>query len=913
MIGIGSIRQKLYGLTVTMALAVMIVSGISGYILYQTYLTQTAERLRETARSNSRLIDAFAQFENNHASEYHTATPGYQLTLSLIKQAHEEVQFGQSGEFTLAKQEGEQIKFLMRNRLSGMDIPDPVPLSKLDRAEPMRQALAGASGWMIGRDYRGVQVMAAYEPVPMLGFGIVAKIDMQEIRAPFIHAGIVMLGFAVLISFAAFAVYYWVSKQIFNEFEDSTQRFNRIARSANDVIFRMSLPDGRYEYINPAARKIFGVSADECYASPQKIRQMIHPDWEEYISTQWSLLLKGQPLALIEYRIINALGETLWLQQSNVLITDFKGKPIALEGIIKDITAHMEYTQNLQREKEIAQTYFDIAGTMMMVIDPQGYINLINQKACEVIGWEEQDVLGKNWFDHFIPEAVRDEVKLTFNKVVCGNIELVEFYENRILTQSGEERIVAWHNRILWSQDQQSVTGILCSGEDITQQRIQEEKIIQQAHFDNLTRLPNRFLTLDRLSHLINEAKRNNEHIAILFIDLDDFKKANDTHGHETGDQLLIDAAERFLHDIRAGDTVGRLGGDEFLLLLGGIKSPLDAQSIASNLIERFNQPFSINGHELLITLSIGIAIYPDDGNNASELLRNADMAMYSSKKEGRNTYSFFTHSMNSHISRRIQLEEQMIFALEKNEFYVVYQPQYEINSKNIIGAEALLRWKNPLLGQVEPDEFIPVAEQTGLILQLEQYVFKQALGSCKKWLHYNSQFRIFVNLSPRQFREPALAENFQQLLDQHQIKAKHLGLEITERTLSYEQEHLVKTVSALSDKGISFAMDDFGTGYSSINYLRNYPFNTVKIDRSYIQSIATSPAEREMIDAIIAMSHGLGLEVIAEGVETQQQLDYLIAMNCDYVQGFLFSEPIPQREFTEMLKHETNTKSSTI
>ncbi len=898
-----SIRYKLIGLALTMSFAVLFVSGISGYILYQTYISQTASRLSETAKSNSSLIHAFAKYEDQHSQELHSNNPNFKLTLGLIKSAYEQLKFGQSGEFTLAKKQGDQIVFLMRNRLSGMDIPAPVAFDSLNKAEPMRKALSGNSGWMIGNDYRGVEVMAAYEPVHRLNLGIVAKIDMKEIRAPFIKAAAVMIALAIVISIAALGIFYWVSIQISEKFEDSTQQFNRLARSAKDVIYRMSLPDGRYEYINPASKELFGLTPEELYKSPKKFQDLLPPEWLHYFARQWKKLLKGDVPPCYEYQIITPSGESKWIGQSNVLVTNSNGKPVAIEGIVKDLTEQKQHTQALMHEKEVAQSYLDIAGTMMLALDEQGNISLLNQKACKVLGWKEQDALGKNWFENFLPEKVKEEVIAIFNQMMAGDIAPLEFYENKILTRQGDERIIAWHNRLLLDHDGKTINGILCSGEDITQQKIQEEKITHQAHFDSLTNLPNRFLALDRLSQLINEAKRNHEHVAVLFIDLDDFKKVNDSLGHESGDELLILASARLLREIRAEDTVGRLGGDEFLLLLGGIKSPTDAQLVATTMVESFREPFRINNREIILTTSIGIAIYPEDGSEPSELLRNADLAMYHSKNRDRNTYSFFTETMNREISRRLSLEEQMHGALDRNEFSVLYQPQINIKTGEVIGAEALLRWNNPVLGNVSPVEFIPVAEQSGSIVRLGLYVMEQALQNSKIWLQLTNQFRVSINISPRQFRDPGLVNNVVQLMERYSIKASHLELELTEGVLMSGHEHIIKALTALSSQGINIAMDDFGTGYSSLTYLRNYPFNILKIDRSFVNDISIDPADRELISATIAMSHGLDLKVVAEGVETQDQLDFLAGLNCDYAQGYFFSKPVKAEDLTQFIK----------
>ena len=450
----------------------------------------------------------------------------------------------------------------------------------------------------------------------------------------------------------------------------------------------------------------------------------------------------------------------------------------------------------------------------------------------------------------------------------------------------------------------------------IKQQQANEEKIVRQAHYDHLTDLPNRFLSMDRLTHQIEEAKRLDNLVAVLFIDIDDFKKVNDSLGHETGDKLLIDAAERLCNVVRSGDTVGRLGGDEFVVILGGIDNALDARAIAENLLLQFRQAFKIDGRELILTCSIGIAIYPEDSDSASSLLRNADSAMYHSKSLGRNTYSFFTDEMNKNVSRRLEIEEQIHGALERREFEILYQPKYDIHKNTIYGAEALLRWHNPALGTVSPAEFIPIAEQSGLIVALGDYVLQEALEAASKWhKNINPNFQIAANLSPRQFRNPALVMNIERLIRKYQIPSRCIELEITEGVLMSGHTYIDEALDNINDLGITIAMDDFGTGYSSLSYLRTYPFDVLKIDKSFINDVDNDPADRELINAAISMAHSLHLKVVAEGVETQTQLDFLIRMDCDYAQGYLFSKPVSAEEMGEILLADTkkSAKSESI
>ncbi len=441
--------------------------------------------------------------------------------------------------------------------------------------------------------------------------------------------------------------------------------------------------------------------------------------------------------------------------------------------------------------------------------------------------------------------------------------------------------------------------------DEIRMRKQTEEELKQQALFDGLTALPNRTLSLDRLSQLLNKSQRDNKKAAVMFLDLDDFKKVNDTLGHETGDKLLISAADRLKAEVRTGDTVGRLGGDEFIILLGGLSDTTDAGHVAENLLSQFRNPFNIDGRQLILTVSVGISIFPEDSVQASLLLRNADSAMYHSKEIGRNTYSYFTDQMNHEVSRRLLLEEQMHGALERNEFTVFYQPKIDLSSNLIMGTEALLRWHNPVLGDISPIEFIPIAEQTGLIVSLGQFVLNKALSATSIWRNYDSNFTISVNLSPRQFRDPEFLNYVEKAINRFCTSGCYLEFEITEGVLISGFGDIDHVLCRLSNLGVIISMDDFGTGYSSLSYLRRYPFDVLKIDRSFVDDITTSQSDRELINATVAMAKGLNLKVVAEGVETIEQLAYLKGIGCNYAQGYLFSKPVPENEIQKLIDSE--------
>jgi diguanylate cyclase (GGDEF)-like protein len=500
--------------------------------------------------------------------------------------------------------------------------------------------------------------------------------------------------------------------------------------------------------------------------------------------------------------------------------------------------------------------------------------------------------IGRNMSD-VLPDDVANKFKTHINKSLTQ--DKITSFDYELAMPSG---LLYFEARISHLKKPNQVMVII---RDITEQHKSDQIIRHQAYFDSLTLLPNRFLSLDRLSQILVEAERNDEKAAILFLDLDDFKKVNDSLGHEVGDEILVKSAHRLQQVLRKEDTVGRLGGDEFIILLKGLTDHQDALAVAENLLNLFRQPFKIDHRELILTLSIGVAIYPKDGCCASDLLRSADTAMYQAKALGRNTYSFFTPEMNIVMQRRFEIEEQMRGALERNEFELHYQPQMDVKSASIIGAEALLRWHNPVLGNITPDEFIPIAEHTGLIVAMGEYVIEQALSFLNLWQKSDlNNYTMAVNLSPRQFRDNELIPFIKKVLSDTGTRPTTLELEITEGVLMSGQSYIHDALISINALGIKLSMDDFGTGYSSLSYLRQYPFDVLKIDRSFINGITINKADCDLVKAAIAMSHSLGLTVIAEGVETKEQLQLLERLGCDIVQGYYFSKPIPAVQLLE-------------
>ncbi len=446
----------------------------------------------------------------------------------------------------------------------------------------------------------------------------------------------------------------------------------------------------------------------------------------------------------------------------------------------------------------------------------------------------------------------------------------------------------------------------LLTMENITERKQYEEQLIHQANFDALTGLPNRMLGMDRLKHAIQRDQRAGNKTALMFLDLDRFKEINDTLGHRTGDLLLIETAGRLTGCIREEDTVARLGGDEFLIIISGIREPTGMEAVADKILRHMAQPFHLGGRELHLGASIGIAVAPDDTTDPETLLRFADTAMYQAKREGRNRFHYYTHTMNQAAFARLRIGQALHKALEQNELTLELQPIFTADERRFAGAEALLRWHSAELGAVMPNQFIPIAEENGQIVEIGRWALFRACHLAASWRHHGF---ISVNVAFQQFRDPAFAANVQEALELSGLAAERLHLEITERVLMLEENHLSKQIQQLQTMGVKFSIDDFGTGYSSLSYLRRFPCHALKIDRTFVQALTQDDEDaRALVEAIMGMGHALGLQIIAEGVEMEEQAHLLQEQGCDLLQGFLLARPMQEQAFARFLQHGTES-----
>ncbi len=568
--------------------------------------------------------------------------------------------------------------------------------------------------------------------------------------------------------------------------------------------------------------------------------------------------------------------------------------------------AQRRHAENLLEEShKLLKTIIDIAPMRIFWKDQNLCYLGCNPAFAEDAGVpDSQTVIGKNDFQL----AWKDQAKLyqADDKQVMDSGVAKLFFEE---IQSKADGTSIWlrTSKVPLRNQANETIGLLGLYEDITEHKLAEERIHYLANFDPLTGLPNRSQLNDHLNYALSLAKRSNGHLALMFLDLDHFKDINDTLGHSVGDIVLIELAKRLRFGLRDEDTVTRLGGDEFILLLPGVNA-LGAVNVAEKLLAEIAKSYQIEHYDLTLTASIGIALYPEDGEDLETLSKSADTAMYRAKQEGRQCYRFFTPEMQAQSERNLQLVNALRHALDHQQLYLHYQPQVSLQDSRIIGAEALLRWQHPELGAVSPAEFIPIAESSGLILPIGEWVLRHAVRQAKAWIDQDfAPMLMAVNLSAVQFRHPDLPELITRILREEGLPPEYLELELTEGEAMHNPEAAIALMNRLHDRGIRMSIDDFGTGYSSLSYLKKFKIYKLKIDQSFVRDIISNPEDRAIVSAIISMSKSLGLQTIAEGVETLPQQTFLREQGCDEIQGYLFSKPVAIEQFDLLLRQSAD------
>jgi len=588
-------------------------------------------------------------------------------------------------------------------------------------------------------------------------------------------------------------------------------------------------------------------------------------------------------------------------------------------GLVTDAINEMRERLNedvARRERDAADILkfsqaIEQSPSSVLICDRQWHIEYANQKFSQLTGYTQDDIIGKH------PSALVDQ---SMNSREAWHLwQAIRLQVKRVGVWQGEVNSVRRNGERYWEQlvvtpikdSNSDTTGYLILGEDISIRKRYEQQLLRQANYDVLTGLPNRMLALDRLKLAIAQARRDETQVGVMFLDLDNFKHINDTLGHDAGDTLLIEASKRVSSCLRGTSTVARLGGDEFLVVLPGLSGPDAACQVADRILQTFSTPFMLGGQEVFVTTSIGIATFPQDSDNSGTLLQHADAAMYEAKHKGKSAYSRFTPEMTEISHERLQMESYMRKAMELGEFELYFQPIIDTHSGKLVSAEALLRWNNPALGMVMPDRFIPLAEETGLIIPIGEWVIQEACKAARNWQTLTGNpIGVAVNVSPRQFRDPGFTDAVMRALDASGLSPELLELEITERLILDNSIETADILRKLDRSGIRLTVDDFGTGYSALSYLKSYPFDTLKIDKSFIQDVLTENDDASLVRAIITMAHSLGLKVVAEGVEAEAQTHFLKEEHCDYSQGYFYSTPLPEQDFIQWL--DTNERAST-
>jgi diguanylate cyclase (GGDEF)-like protein/PAS domain S-box-containing protein len=677
---------------------------------------------------------------------------------------------------------------------------------------------------------------------------------------------------------------------------DTEIRIREFFNTSADAI--IMLRKGEIEEFNPAALHLFGYGNKQSGlkgAVPYEISPRYQPDGrlskEKMEEMHAIAMAKGTHR--FEWQYCTYDKRLFW---GEVTLTALDGSHDAfMYAMVRDITDR----KNAERELQLSAQVFEGSQEGIVIFDDKWCAMRVNAAFTAMIGYTEQEIVGiakpmlrSNMHDPEFYEQIKETVRRH------------DHWQGEIWGQRRNgATFPAWASVSAVRGADQRIVNYIVIFSDISERKASEERIRHLSEHDFLTGLPNRVLLLDRLHQAIATARRNRGKLAMLFLDLDRFKNINDSLGHHIGDKLLQTVAERIKKCVRNNDTVSRQGGDEFVVMLTEIGGSEQVAHIAANILQAISIPFQIENHTLTVTTCVGISMYPDDGRDEDTLIKNADTAMYHAKESGRNNYQFFDHDMNVRMVERLTMEHQLRAALDHKQFMLEYQPQLDIASGRIIGAEALLRWHHPDAGLLMPTQFLHAAEASGLIVPIGDWVLQAACQQGKNWYDQGMPMHVGVNLSVIQFRQKDFLQKVKDVLEQTGLPPRYLELEITESVLIDAAGTAMETMRALREMGVTLAVDDFGTGYSSLSYLKHFPVDKLKIDQSFVRDLADDANDAAIIRAILIMAKSLKLKVIAEGVETIDQLDFLRMQGCDEFQGHYFTQPVQAAEMPHFVR----------
>ncbi len=676
------------------------------------------------------------------------------------------------------------------------------------------------------------------------------------------------------------------------ELKESEERFRATFQQAAVGIAHVA-PDGCLLRVNRKLSEILGYTCEEMLQL--NFQGITHPkDLARELAMRQRMIDGESDSYSLEKRFLRRAGEPVWVSVTESLVRTADGQPKYFISVIEDISPRKRTEATLH----LSQRAIEASGNGILITDcrqPDNPVVYANPAFERITGYRAEEVLGRNCrFLH--GKDPNQPATLLLRQAIA------ERTEARVVLRNYRKDGSLFWNELYVAPVRDNdgvVTHFVGVQNDISEQKQAEQNLLHMATHDSLTGLPNRSLLQDRIGQAIAYAERTHCEMAVLFVDIDRFKNINDSLGHAAGDQLIAVMAQRLHAAVRTVDTVARVGGDEFVVVLNDLNRESDITKVLPALLAAITQPMSVEGHALTVTGSIGISVYPRDGRDVATLLKNADTAMYRTKEAGCNGYRFYAQEMNADAIDRLRLENDLRNAVKGDELILYYQPQVDAVSGRIIAAEALLRWQHPQLGLVSPAAFIPLAEETGLIVPIGEWVLRRVCTQMRSWREAAlPEVRVAVNLSPRQFRQSNIVAMIRAAVDDCAIPADWLELEITETSLMQNPEEAASLLDELTRLGFSLAVDDFGTGYSSLAYLKRFPLHVLKIDRSFVVDIETNRDSAAIAAAVIALAHSLGLRVVAEGVETEGQLQYLRGLDCDIAQGYLYGRPMPAEAF---------------
>jgi diguanylate cyclase (GGDEF)-like protein/PAS domain S-box-containing protein len=681
-----------------------------------------------------------------------------------------------------------------------------------------------------------------------------------------------------------------------NKQDDLSDLAKAIISSAGVGIY--ILQHGKFVYVSELYQKLSGYTDTELIGTYSL--NNIYPDDREMVREEAIKCLKEERFEPYEYRFVKKNNKVMWVLETITPIVYKEDR--ATLGSFMDITERKRIEEALRQSEEKYRTILESIQEGYFEVDLNGNFTFCNDSMSRLTGHSKEKLLGMN-HKQFTNEETAKEVFQAFNEVYDTGEPSKGFDWQIIRKDGGEGYIEA--SLTLKKDSSDKPTGFKGMIRDITERKRIEQQINYMATHDTLTGLPNRLMFNQLLNHAIRSAQRHGKQLAVLFIDLDRFKTINDSLGHEAGDRLLKEIARRFKKSLRAVDVVGRLGGDEFIILTEEVDELSQIETLAHKILTTTIQPMVLQGEECRITASIGISIYPGNGTDEQTLMKNADIAMYFAKEEGKNNYQFYSKDIQFQSNKRFSIETNLYRALERNELSLEYQAKVDFKTGMITGVEALLRWQNPSLGSLTPMQFIPVAEGTGLIVPIGRWVMKTACAQNVAWQRQGlPPVCIAVNLSLRQLMDDKLLEDIQAALDDSGMAPNLLELEITESMVMHNPARLIEVLTNIKKLGVRLAIDDFGTGYSSLAQIKHFPIDTLKVDRSFIRNLSQDSENQAITQAIITMGKNLSLTVVAEGVETQEQKDFLRDHICDEMQGFHFSKPLAPDKFADLLRN---------